>query len=187
MHLQSLASPVRQIILPPGQYRRTKRIRFTRIRNWRTCRRVPARQRGVSRSSRHADRNAVDAGGVGAKAGRRAASRRERRPRAKRPRCSRTAKSRGPGARHWRQVLRWCERPNRVRDASAIRKATVATEFVSPGRARHKPSNHCAGKAGRFRLRLWSYPLCIIAHRFSTEAMGASRHPVFPAPSSWRG
>ena len=38
-------------------------------------------------------------------------------------------------------------RPNRVR-ASAIRKATGAIVHRSPGRARHKPSNHCAGKAG---------------------------------------
>ena len=38
-------------------------------------------------------------------------------------------------------------RSNRAR-ASAIRKATGAIVHRSPGRARHKPFNHCAGKAG---------------------------------------
>ncbi len=37
-------------------------------------------------------------------------------------------------------------RPDRAR-ASAIRKATGAIVHRSPGRARHKPSNRCAGKA----------------------------------------
>ena len=39
-------------------------------------------------------------------------------------------------------------------DASPIREATETRTNSSPGRARHKPSNHCAGKAGRFRLHL---------------------------------
>ena len=38
--------------------------------------------------------------------------------------------------------------------ASSIRGATEARTNSSPGRARHKPSDHCAGKAGRFRLHL---------------------------------
>jgi hypothetical protein len=43
-------------------------------------------------------------------------------------------------------------------------------------------SNHCAGKAGLSPASP-VFPLCIIARRFSTEVTGASRHPVFPAPS----
>ena len=35
-----------------------------------------------------------------------------------------------------------------VFDASSIRKATVTKTNSSPRRARHKPSTHCAGKAG---------------------------------------
>src|ERR1700730_16714216 len=35
------------------------------------------------------------------------------------------------GARCWRQVLRRCIRPNRVRDVSSIRKATVANKPVT--------------------------------------------------------
>jgi hypothetical protein len=37
---------------------------------------------------------------------------------------------------------------------SPIREATETRTNSSPGRARHKPSTHCAGKAGRFRLHL---------------------------------
>ena len=46
-------------------------------------------------------------------------------------------------------------RPDRAR-ASAIRKATGAIVHRSPGRARHKPSNHCAGKAGMSWLHLYA-------------------------------
>jgi len=52
----------------------------------------------------------------------------------------------------------------------------------SPGRARHKPSTHCAGKAGRFRLHLYAAVQFPDASRAQRTA-GASRHPVFPAPS----
>jgi hypothetical protein len=31
------------------------------------------------------------------------------------------------------------------------------------------------------------FPLCIACAMFSTGAMGAGRHPVFPAPSSFGG
>ena len=55
----------------------------------------------------------------------------------------------------------------------AIRKATVATELGSPGRTRHKPSNHCAGKAGRFRLRL-----CFLC---ASLRIGSAQRPWVPA------
>ncbi|QBP22791.1 hypothetical protein Bdiaspc4_20810 [Bradyrhizobium diazoefficiens] len=45
-------------------------------------------------------------------------------------------------------------RPDRAR-TSAIRKATGAIVHRSPGRTRHKPSNHCAGKAV-----CWASPVC---------------------------
>jgi hypothetical protein len=59
----------------------------------------------------------------------------------------RTAKSCGPGRRCYGQALRrWIgARPGL--GASSIRKATVTKRNSSPGRARHKPSTHCAGKA----------------------------------------
>ncbi|SPP94586.1 protein of unknown function [Bradyrhizobium vignae] len=45
-------------------------------------------------------------------------------------------------------------RPDRAR-ASAIRKATGAIVHRSPRRSRHKPSNHCAGKAGMSPVALF--------------------------------
>jgi len=75
-------------------------------------------------------------------------------------------------------VVMW--RPDRAR-ASAICEATGAIVHRSPGRARHKPSNHCAGKAGCL-----ASPVCRCAAScsatFAQWTAGASRHPVFPAP-----
>ena len=51
----------------------------------------------------------------------------------------------------------------------------------SPGRARHKPSNHCAGKAGCSPLDLYARVRTSCAH--CTRDRGCSAHPVFPAPS----
>ena len=93
----------------------------------------------------------MDAGGVGAKGSRRAAvseglARNDHAARARQNRAvlapAAGVKSCGGAAGPTGPV------------SPAIRKATVATELGSPGRTRHKPSNHCAGKAGRFRLRL---------------------------------
>jgi hypothetical protein len=72
-------------------------------------------------------------------------------------------------------------------DASPIRKAMETRRNSSPRRARHKPSNHCAGKAGLFPASPVVFPLCIACAMFSTGAMGAGRHPVFPAPLSEGG
>ena len=58
----------------------------------------------------------------------------------------------------------------------------MVSKSRSPGRARHKPSNHCAGKAGVFppnlsaRVRIFLLPN---AH----ETAGAARTRSFPAPS----
>ena len=51
----------------------------------------------------------------------------------------------------------------------------------SPGRARHKPSNHCAGKAGCYPLDLYARVRTFLCH--CTRDRGCSAHPVFPAPS----
>ena len=55
----------------------------------------------------------------------------------------------------------------------------------SPGRARHKPSNHCAGKAGCSPLDLYARVRTSLCH--CTRDRGCSAHPVFPAPSLFRG
>jgi len=55
----------------------------------------------------------------------------------------------------------------------------------SPGRARYKPSNHCAGNAGL--LRLYLYARVRISRHLAHETAGASRRPAFPAPSIFGG
>jgi len=66
------------------------------------------------------------------------------------------------------------------------RKATGAIVHRSPGRARHKPSNHCAGKAGCLAA-----PVCRCASVLRAFAHSGpwvpSRHQVFPAPSAQGG
>jgi hypothetical protein len=51
----------------------------------------------------------------------------------------------------------------------------------SPGRARHKPSTHCAGNAGVPRLYLYARVRLFYHH--CTRDRGCSKHPAFPAPS----
>jgi len=55
----------------------------------------------------------------------------------------------------------------------------------SPGRARHKPSSHCAGNAGLPPLNLYArvrIPLCNLAH----ETAGAARTRHSLLPLRWR-
>jgi hypothetical protein len=54
----------------------------------------------------------------------------------------------------------------------------------SPGRARHKPSTHCAGDAGVLRLYLYACVRNSLHH--CTRDRGCSKHPAFPAPSRLR-
>ncbi|MCS3726003.1 hypothetical protein FHR88_001028 [Bradyrhizobium betae] len=182
--LQSLALPDGQNTQVAGQSARAKIFHFTEIRLWRIQASPHPGQRGVSRSSRNVGWAAVDAGSIGAMgiAGRATVS---EDPRAH-DRCDpRTAKSCGPGARRLAPSLAVMWRPDRAR-TSAICKATGAIVHRSPGRARHKPSNHCAGKAGCL-----ASPVCRCAAScsatFAQWTAGVSRHPVFPAPSDNRG
>ena len=61
-------------------------------------------------------------------------------------------------------------------------RATGAIVHRSPRRAGHKPSNHCAGKAGLSWLHLYA-AVQILDCNFAQWTAGASRRPVFPAPS----
>ena len=81
---------------------------------------VPSHKRGVSRSSRTLMRDAMDA-----------AAREDE------ARISRTAKACGPDPPMLGSSLR-----------AMISRATVTKKARTPGRARHKPHNHCAGDAG---------------------------------------
>jgi hypothetical protein len=55
----------------------------------------------------------------------------------------------------------------------------------SPGRARYKPSSHCAGNAGVPRLYLYARVSTCLCH--CTRDRGCSKHPAFPAPSLIEG
>src|SRR5665647_740208 len=87
--------------------------------------------------------------------------------------CWRTAKSCGPDA---------------STPASSLREAIFASDgdkkALSPGRVRHKPLNHCAGKAGLLPLNL--YARVRFFAQFCTRDRGCSTHPAFPAPSFGR-
>jgi hypothetical protein len=63
----------------------------------------------------------------------------------------------------------------------ADRQATETRRKSSPGRARHTPSDHRAGKAG---CSVALFFRCALRVHFMPRSgpMGASRHPVFPAP-----
>src|SRR5664279_359524 len=75
--------------------------------------------------------------------------------------------------------------PDASTPASSLREAIFASDgdkkARSPRRARHKPSNHCAGKAGLLPLNL--YARVRFFAQFCTRDRGCSAHPAFPAPS----
>ena len=81
----------------------------------------------------------------------------------------RTAKSCGPGAATVASIR-----------AGPCWRGNGDKKRRSPGRARSKPSNHCAGKAGMSRLYL-SNPCAFSSH--CTRCCGRSQRPAFPAPS----
>ena len=68
---------------------------------------------------------------------------------------------------------------------SPIREATEARTNSSPGRARHKPSNHCAGKAGLSRLPCVSPVHCLrnVQHR----GHGRQPAPGLPCALCYQG
>ena len=72
---------------------------------------------------------------------------------------------------------------NRIQPGSLGRQSGIdgGKRNSSPGRARHKPSNHCAGKAGCSPLDLYARVRTSLCH--CTRDRGCSAHPVFPAPS----
>jgi hypothetical protein len=50
----------------------------------------------------------------------------------------------------------------------------------SPGKARHKPSNHCAGNAGVFRLYLYARVRISLHHAHETAGAACTRHSLHP-------
>ena len=64
------------------------------------------------------------------------------------------------------------KRPDRVR-ASVIGKTTGAIVHRSPGRARHKPSNHCAGSTSGEKTQLNQCALGVVSSYVSPSAVNS--------------
>jgi hypothetical protein len=116
----------------------------------------PASQRGDSRSSRSAGRDAVDAGAPLTNA------------------LKRTAKSCGPDA----PTLAL------TRDNALHCAGMVTTKPGSPRRSRRKPLKPLRGECRAFRCDRGDYTRMLIL--FCMRGCGCIERPAFPAPSDWR-
>ncbi|MDD1529301.1 hypothetical protein C7U92_19740 [Bradyrhizobium sp. WBOS7] len=76
-------------------------------------------------------------------------------------------------------------RPDRAR-ALLVRKATGAIVQRSPGRARHKPSNHCAGKGRDVRAALYA-AVHLSSRNLRTADRGCQPAPGLPCALSNQG
>ncbi len=97
----------------------------------------------------------------------------------------------GSAARCWRRHLAYGEVVWSWRPDAGVKLACDAAHHAddggkkarSPGRARNKPSDHCAGNAGLSRLNLYARVRFLFSAK-GTRDRGCSQHPAFPAPSS---
>ncbi len=137
-----------------GQSAPRKIFRFTEIRKRRRYCGNPAQRRGAYRD-RHERGSGRGGRGSHRRDQLRRAGNRERRPRATTGvACVRQNRVvLAPGVCAPSVAVMW--RPDRAR-ASVICKATGAIVHRSPRRVQHKPSNHCAGKAGMSWLHLYA-------------------------------
>jgi hypothetical protein len=106
----------------------------------------------------------------------------ERLIRAGRAALRRTAKPCGPGTRCWCQALRRRKAPDRVRLSLPIREVTEARRIRLRGERGISRQTIVQGRPGCPGFTCGHSPLCICAPFGAQGAMGASRHPVFPAP-----
>jgi hypothetical protein len=99
---------------------------------------------------------------------------------------SRTAKPCGPGARGWRQAGGGFVQPNRA--SQTLQSAgDGGKRNSSPGRARHKPSTHCAGNAGVPRLYLYARVRNLQRYLHTRPRVSAdTRHSLRPLPWATR-
>ena len=125
-----------------------KIILFYRIRNCRMDDSSHPAKGAVRESSRNAGRDAVDAGGVGARGNRRAGRTVSDGHRARRTAPARTAKACGPGCRCCSQALRRRIGPTGRDDRHPIREATVTKRNSSP-------RSNCVGRPVIGRAQGW--------------------------------
>ena len=115
---------------------------------------VLSRQEGRIAIVTNARRDVVDAAASGATGCLQGGFGRERTQRARRTALMRTAKPCGPDTRGWCQAVGGEFDPTGSKSHQA--GCDGGKTNSSPGRARHKPSNHCAGNAGVLRLYLYA-------------------------------
>jgi len=125
---------------------------FTQISGY--FRAVPSRQEGRIAIVTNARRDAVDARASARKVAAGRGKPVSGSHRAGRTALLRTAKPCGPGARGWRQAVGGEVDP--TGSISHQAGSDGGKTNSSPGRARHKPSSHCAGNAGVLRLYLYA-------------------------------
>jgi hypothetical protein len=103
---------------------------------------------------------------------------RERARRARRMALKRTAKPCGPGIRGWCQAAGGDFDP--TGSISHQAGGDGGKRNSSPGRARHKPSNHCAGNAGVPRLYLYARVRISLHLAHETAGAASTRHSLLP-------
>ncbi len=162
----------RQSVNPSPQ----KYSHFTEIRNYGISRGSPARGRGrfASRSKR-----GPGCGGRGSVVyemrGQGGLLSVSPRLRADERRCKRTAKPCGPGRRCYGQALTDAAVASTGAVPATFARVREARRNSAPGRARHKPSDHCAGEA-----ECWASPVCCCAVSFALHAHSRPRVPLAP-------
>jgi hypothetical protein len=94
------------------------------------------------------------------------------------PTNARTAKPCGPGRRCYGQAFAEAAFASTGAVSANFAKAREARRNSAPGRARHKPSNHCAGKAV-----CWASPVCRCASLLRHLRTADIRVPAGTRPS----
>ena len=92
--------------------------------------------------------------------------------------AERTAKPCGSGTRGWCQAAGGEVDP--TGSISHQAGSDGGKRNSSPGRARHKPSNHCAGNAGVLRLYLYARVRISLHHAHGTAGAACTRHSLHP-------
>jgi hypothetical protein len=108
----------------------------------------------------------------------------ERSIRARRATLLRTAKACGSGTRGWCQAGGGCSKPNRVR--SAVNPAATEARGIRL-REERAISRQTIAQGRPDALRWTCMLVCALLCAHCTRDRGCSAHPVFPAPSLFRG
>jgi hypothetical protein len=138
----------------------------------------PVSTRGAYRDRHERETGCGGRGSVGAEGGRGAGQLVSGSRRAGRTALKRTAKPCGSGTRGW------CQAAGGEFDPTGSIRHQAGSDGgkrnSSPGRARHKPSNHCAGNAGMLRLYLYARVRISLHLAHETAGAASTRHSLLP-------